>query len=370
MKRLYFIILVFVTASASGQLARRNSVSYCDPSVSNLLFTDKQNNPVNANKLTIGQLVKLRFLINNNNAQNTVPKGTCKLLITLGSHFSIAKNLSTPGQMQPLDDYFKWNCQPDDEGAQYVIIGELIRDLPARYSDNVFFDLISSKEGSSVLTCQVLISNHNNGNTVLSDVVPSNNFVFSSYVNTKPFGAKFEKLDAVPHGCTLDLNWKVVDAAKEAQKYKIEVSENGTDFTTVKTVPATGDLEYKLMLDGLTGSTLYVRIKAEAATGQYVYSHIVYAEKICNPEVETALYPNPVPADTREVMLQAKTGIFNGKYQIILTDVTGKALRVMEANYTNQLQVKIDLSFLSAGTYYIRVKGEDGYTTGLKMVKQ
>lgn len=371
MKKLFLISLLFASASAFGQLAKRSSVSYCDPSVSNLQFTDEHNNPVNINKLTIGQTVRLWVTINNNTAQNTVPKGTCQLMITLGTHFKVRKDFSVIGQPLPLEDIIKWKSCLDDEGAQYIITGELIQDMPARYAERVYFDLTAIKEGGSVLTCQVLITNHKNDKTVLSDILPSNNFVFSDYKTVKPFAMKFEKLDAVPHGCTLELNWKVLDANKEAVLYNIEASEDGINFRTIKTVAASGGPAYNLMLENLTGNSLYVRIKAEAATGQFLYSDVAYIEKICNSGFDVGLYPNPVPAEIKEVMLVAKTGIFNGKYQILLTDVSGKTVQNINVVYANQLQVKIDLGFIiTPGVYNLSVKGEDGKTQVLKFVRQ
>ncbi|MGB3162955.1 MAG: T9SS type A sorting domain-containing protein, partial [Chitinophagaceae bacterium] len=113
-----------------------------------------------------------------------------------------------------------------------------------------------------------------------------------------------------------------------------------------------------------------VRIKAVTEDGQFVYSGMVYRGNLCNGKFDIGLFPNPVATDVTEVTLQAKAGIFNGRYSIMMTDAMGKEVKKTEANYTNQLQVSFKTGFISAGTYFLTVTGEDGVASMVRFVKQ
>jgi hypothetical protein len=369
MKKLIVLLLTVTTVTAYAQQSRWQSVSYADPALSNLLLTDGGIASVNADILTIGTPVKLQFTAANKDPLNAVPAGTCQVKITLGSKFRLVNDLSVPGNL-PLSDYFHWSIIQADRAAQYIIIGDLYNDLPPRFAGTVSFTLMPNREGSSTATCQLLISNHNNTSTILSDMTPSNNFLSKAYSNIKPVGAKFTQLEAKPHGCILELNWTIFDEEKVTRNYVIESSDDGINFQPLKTVTATALASYNLLLEGFSKSSMTIRIKAETQDGRFVYSGNVYVANICNTRFEAALYPNPVPADITEVSLQARSGIFNGKYSIVLTDAGGKELKRTEATFVNQLQVKYNTGFIASGAYYITITGEDGQTSGLKMVKQ
>lgn len=369
MKKLFLVFMTAAAVAANAQPNKWQAVSYADPSVSNLSFTDGANRPVNTEMLTIGTPVKMQFTAANTDPLNVIPAGTCQIKITLGTRFRLLTDLSIPDNL-PLGNYFRWSVAEGDRAIQYIIVGELVRDLPARFSGLINFTLMPVREGNSTVTCQVLISNHNNPNTILSDMAPSNNFLSKTYTSLKPIGVKFTRFDAKAHGCTLDLNWAIFDEEKLTRRYIIETSDDGISFQTLKTITASALTNYNLLLDGLSKTAMTLRIKAETQSGQFVYSGNVYADNICNTRFEAGLYPNPVPPEVTEVSISAKAGIFNGKYSIAITDISGKELKRTEVTYVNQLQVKFNTGILKGGTYFISITGEDGQPYTLKMVKQ
>jgi hypothetical protein len=368
MKKLFIILLTATAVSVNAQTAKWQSVSYSDPAVSNLKFTDGANAAVDMNMLTIGTAVKISFDLTNNDALNWVPAGSCKLKITLGSKFRLVNDLTT-GLNLPLMDFFHWDLSSAPQATQFIITGDLYGNLPPHYSGNVSFTLMPYKEGSSTVSCQILISNHNNPVMVLSDIAPYNNFVSKSYSNVKPLGIKFTRFDAAPHGCTLELNWEVFDEEKLTRRFIIETSDDGISFQPLKTITATGASSYTLLLEGLNKSSMTVRIKDETLQGQFVYSGILFASNICNGRFELGLLPNPLPSELTEVLIQAKAGIFNGKYSLVLRDAGGKELKRSDITCTNQLEVKFNTGFITSGNYFINVTGEDGLTRGLKLLK-
>lgn len=62
------------------------------------------------------------------------------------------------------------------------------------------------------------------------------------------------------------------------------------------------------------------------------------------------LYPNPV---NEKLFIHLKDGLFIDNYTII--DVTGKVL-VNESNKTSEIESKIDVSYLSSGSYLLKVE--------------
>jgi Secretion system C-terminal sorting domain len=369
MKKLFLIVLTVAAVSGYSQPNKWQAVSYADPALSNLVFTDGTNRPVNTAMLTIGTPVKMQFTAANTDPLNVIPAGTCQIKITLGSRFRLLTDLSIPDNL-PLGNYFNWSVTEGDRAVQYIIVGELVRDLPARFSGLVNFTLMPVREGNSTTTCQVLISNHNNPNTILSDMTPANNFLSTKYTSLKPIGVKFTRFDAKAHGCTLDLNWSIFDEEKITRRYIIESSDDGINFRTLKTITASTLSSYNLLVEGLSKTAVTLRIKAEMQSGQFVYSGNVYADNICNTRFEAGIYPNPVPAEVTDISIVARSGIFNGKYSISITDISGKELKRTDVTYINQLQVKLSTGLLKGGTYFVSITGEDDQPYTLKLVKQ
>lgn len=369
MKKYLLVLMAAAALTAQGQQQRiSNKPSYCDPALSSLRFTDAQSASVNMNRLAIGSPVNMEFTLSNNDALNAVPQGTCQVKITLGSKFRLATDLTSLNL--PLREYINWSMAPAPRGTQQIITGELYRDLPPRFSGQVRFSLMPFMEGGSTTTCQVLVSNHNNDRIILSDLTPGNNYLSAAYKNAKPIGIKFTQFDATARGCALELNWAVFDDEKLARKYSIEVSYDGINFQPARTVLSTGGNSYTILLEGLNRKEVTVRIKAETADGDFVYSGNVYKGNLCNGKFEIGLFPNPVATDVTEVMLQAKAGIFNGKYSIVMTDAMGKEVKRTEANYANQVQVSFKTGFITSGAYMLTVTGEDGVSTVVRFVKQ
>ena len=369
MKKYFLSFVTLISISLYAQQGARYSAVYSDPAITNIRFTDLTNTLVNSDNLTVGHPVEMQFTISNNDRLNRIPAGTSQVVITLGSNFLLGTDLSNSLSL-PLKDYFKWQAQDDPEGNQLIIYGDIYRDLPANFTGEVKFNLIPDKEGSSTVTCQFTISNHKNPSVVLSDIAPQNNFVFQSYTNRAPIGIKFVQFDAMVRGCMIDLNWAISDEKEEAKNFFVETSEDGIHFNNIKTIHATGSVENNILLETQGHSNLYIRIKAENANGQFVYSKKAFVNNICNTRFEVTLYPSLVESQVNEVILLAKKGIFNGKYNIRLLDMHGNEIRKIEINTHNQIQVKFKTGFITAGNYYINLTGENGAIINLKMVKQ
>lgn len=362
MKKIMIIVLGLLAVSAHAQ---RKGV-YTDLLLDQLQFTDLQNAPLRADKLEVGTITKVHFKVANSNMDNEVPMGTCRLKLTLGTHAFLATDLQ--GNDAPLANYFRWT-QSTDPFNQAIITGELIRNLPAGFTAEAVFSMMPSKEGQSTITGHFLVTNHKNPRVILSDLNASNNIIVSDYSNLQPLSTKFNDFKAIARSCNLDLNWQVSEENK-LTGFVIETAPDGINFTPLKTIPVNGSRNYFVRLENITGSRLDIRIKAEAQTGQFVYTVPVTVNNICNGRFEISLYPNPVTGDVAELRLVAKEGIFNGKYNIRLLDSDGKEISRKDMQLVSQDQVKYPIGFLTGGSYQLSVTGEDGATRNLRFVRQ
>ena len=370
------MMLLLTTVAAAVSMAQATKTydsyrksSYSDPAIENFRISDAEDNAtLNTDLIDMGKTVKAQFTLLNEDAQQMIPAGSCRIVISLGSKFTVATDLQDAAKL-PLSQYFKWSAKPAPGSGQYIITGILYNDLPAKFSGRVAFKLMPLKVGTSTAVCQLQITNERN-TRVLSDMNPNNNYASLSYTNVKPLDIKFIRFSSVARGCLLDLTWAIYDEDKAADKLVIETAADGINFTPVQTIPASGGAAYGYMLDKLAASNLTVRIKAATDNGQYVYSEKIVNSNNCKPGFEAAIYPNPIAHEATEALVVAKAGIFNGRYSIKVTTASGTEVRRMDATYNNQVQVKVKTGLLAAGMYFVTLTGEDEKPISLKMVKE
>jgi hypothetical protein len=362
MKRIIVILLAVLPVSV---FAQRKGV-YTDLVLEKLQFTDVQNAPLNADMLEVGKITRVGFRVANANMENAVPAGTCKLKLTLGTNCFPSVDLQGPDA--PLPDYFHWT-QSTDPFNQIIITGELYKNLPAGFTANAVFPVMPSKTGQSIITGHFLITNHKNPAFILSDLNAENNIISSGYTNLSPLTMKFTDFTAKAKACNLNINWQVSDENK-ISSFAVESSADGILFTTLQSISPNGTRSYFSTIGNIAGGSIFVRIKAEAQTGQVLYSGTAAVSNTCNGRLELALYPNPVIGNVSELTILAKEGILNGKYSIRLLDATGKEINRKEVQLINQDQVKYFTGFLTGGSYQLMITREDGETRSLRFVKQ
>ncbi len=81
------------------------------------------------------------------------------------------------------------------------------------------------------------------------------------------------------------------------------------------------------------------------------------------------MYPNPVPTEISEVSILAKAGIFNGKYSIAITDVSGKELQKTNIQPGSTIAY-LDTRTLYNGTYFIKfVTASETFTKKIMLAR-
>lgn len=155
---------------------------------------------------------------------------------------------------------------------------------------------------------------------------------------------------AILHNNDVQLNWTTATETNN-NRFEVEVSTNGIDFTKLTSIPAKGNSTIATGYDYLhkqpAQHELFYRLRQVDNDGVFSYSNIV---RIVKQESNRA-YLYPVPAGNNvtlhlgEPALNAVIEIFSGDMKLLSTEKTSGML------LTKQLQ----LSTLPAGTYFVRI---------------
>lgn len=189
-KCLFLSGLLAVSLNSIGQNQR--SAVLADPKLGVIELSDISGYSLDANNLQADQLFKLRIPIASESHGKSIPAGSCKIKIGLGSKLEMDPqfDLNSAG----LGSYFTWTAVKNS--GQLQITGELTKALPADLkSVELAFRVKGAVEGKSAITANFLITNHNTAN-VLSDEDGANNGAALSYRVIK----KFDLVSPVPEG--------------------------------------------------------------------------------------------------------------------------------------------------------------------------
>ncbi len=351
------LLLVATLMAFTVQRAASQAV-FADPGVSQMDITNLSGTSLNANLLPVNQVVLLKIPVFNSNQQNAVPAGSMFWKIGLGS-----KMVADPEFVlanAPLNQYFAW--QGGMNAGQYEIVGELIAPLPPDFFGMAEFRVKPSVLGTSTITTNFLITNHNT-TQILSDESPLNNFASLQYtvVNTGgPLPVNFYEVKVQKKGCNIHVTWGSQNEVN-LNRFELEASTNGVNYSTVASVAAAGRQNYAsqfALVDDLRATNLMVRIKAVDHDGSFMYSETKSISGLCDNKLLFNIYPNPVTDQV--LMLKATSGLFNGRYNISILDLQGRLLSRREMLIQNQTQFSYDLGKISRGKYILRVALADG----------
>ncbi|MDB5251961.1 MAG: type sorting protein, partial [Flaviaesturariibacter sp.] len=164
-------------------------------------------------------------------------------------------------------------------------------------------------------------------------------------------------LVATKQNATATLDWQISNESG-VQKYKIERSANGTSFTSLTEVTATGATSYRYVdQNPLTGKNYY-RVLPVYGNGSSFASGIVLLNMdVVSPVV--TVFPNPVRSTNFTLRV---TSLPAGRYRLGLFGGDGRAVYSETIEHTAGLFTRfVDLrAKLPAGMYYLRLESESG----------
>ncbi len=150
-------------------------------------------------------------------------------------------------------------------------------------------------------------------------------------------------------GGKINLSWDVATEIN-LDRYEIERSFNGTDYTKIGTVKAENKSSYGYSdnIENLGGRRIYYRLKNVDKDGSFKYSAVFSIHIPLNTKF--SVYPNPASSEIR--MQLNRTG--NEKATVTVTEITGKIV-LQKQVITNQGLIIIPTAGLNSGSYVVKL---------------
>ncbi len=221
-------------------------------------------------------------------------------------------------------------------------------------SDNYF--------GTNAITCQgwtdvTMIPNDPNSE---NDTWASYDFGYAP-TNTPVELVSFKGIE---DDCRVVLTW-VTATETNVSHFSVEQSANGTDFSTLGRVDATGESQteqtYTFIDEQLTASNYY-RLRIVDLDGSFEFSDIVSIDADCASGVSISdIFPNPV---RNTLNIRVNSNVDHETARLVVTDNLGRAVLTQNAQiFFGANTVELNVDNLPQATYYITIEGENGWFT-------
>ena len=151
------------------------------------------------------------------------------------------------------------------------------------------------------------------------------------------------------NGNSVKLNWDVATEIN-LEKYEVERSYNGIEYSKIGTVRAENKSSYSYNdnVEQLTGRRIYYRLKKVDNDGKFAYSAVFTLHIPLNTKF--SVYPNPA-GNVLKLQLNNNS---NEAATIIISDITGKIVLKQNAR-ANQGLINISTAHLGTGHYIVKM---------------
>ena len=191
-------------------------------------------------------------------------------------------------------------------------------------------------------------------------------------LNAVAVPVKFLSFTATKKGVDAELNWAVDNEGAITERYEVQRSINGRDYTTQYTVSpklngnSSNDylqVDRDIINSFRSNSVFFYRIKQIDKDGQFVYSE---TRKIAESKAGTInLFPNPVKDKTVLTLDLELDGIFS----VRIIDAAGKSIINSRVNGRKGFNTyNIDLKGYASGKYNVIVNAGE-FTKDIKIIK-
>lgn len=163
-----------------------------------------------------------------------------------------------------------------------------------------------------------------------------------------------QSFEATVNDCIAQFNW-VTATESEGSYFELQQSRDGANFYTIKTIPATGNLngsDYQTTVPLQTGLS-YFRLKITDPNDRDKFSEIIALKSKCGRVFMTQVSPNPVVGKTVNVSV---TVAGECPLEIIISDITGRPVKQYKQHAAAGINnISLPLPALNAGQYMITV---------------
>lgn len=329
-----------------------------DPKLGAITVTDVAGNLVNENFIQSGQLVKLVIPVLSVAQTDAIPKGSAKIKIGLGSKLSLDPQFDLNSVNS--SNLFTWT--KEYASGQWQLTGDLTSSIPASFQEVVVaFKVLGNVVGTSTITANFLITNHNTV-TILSDNDGNNNSAFLKYsISNAAAPAPITKIDTMSKSdCSIILQYGI-DREIGVTKYEVELSKNAIDYVNVAQHAADNSASYDAAISipkDLQATLVFVRIKTSFANGTVTYSAPKSISGLCGGKWSLEIFPNPSKVNEL-VTVRATRGMFDNIYTITIYDAVGRTMEVKKMDLRNVQNFKYRIGNWAAGAYMMKVISAD-----------
>lgn len=288
---------------------------------------------------------------NNNNISNNVAYDNPDLSV---NQFEGYYNANNGGSVQT------WNFAPGSvpQNNFYALVKGNTVPLSTTYG--VSGAKLRAGKGGNV----TFVGNHNFDGTDIEDLngqrIYLNAFLTPAFTPSCPediiLAVQLKYFTAKKQGSGVQMNWATI-TEQQSREFIIERSANGSDFSEIARVPASGNSTverlYRTMdMHPLPGNNYYRVIQTDVQ-GKKTYSSIVLVD-MGTAAAGMRVFPNPAKGHVNISLVHLPAGIS----LISVYDVTGKTM-VKELPVSGNT-LKLDVSKWSAGTYFIKLLTKNG----------
>lgn len=352
-KYIIFLLLLACAFNSNAQTV------FADPAIGTMSLLKLNNEPQDPFLIPLSGIFILKVPIRNNNLTNSIPLGTSKVKINLGSKLVLDPSftISTANTNQ----YFNWTASVISGNVQ--IEGNLIAAIPNNFSDTAIFRLKGAVLGPAIVTTNYLVTNHNSGSFVLSDANGNNNGASLAYEVVDALPVTFVSFTARKQQCFVELIFNTANEVN-VNRFEIEVSTDGIRFNKIGALAAGNFGSYSFKFDitaNLQSTNLFTRIKSVDFDEQFQYSEVNKVNGLCGNDKNTILiFPNPAPDHSTFITIRNDTGLFNGNYVLLLLDINGRLISKKKIILFNEKQFNYQHGFLPTGDYVVQMFTENG----------
>ena len=162
---------------------------------------------------------------------------------------------------------------------------------------------------------------------------------------------------------TINLLWDVGDEIN-VNSYVVERSYNGSDFTSIGSVTATGKPSYNLVDNSFSdeSQTRYYRVKNVDIDGQSKYTPVI---RVSGRKTSNQIQLYPVPATDYVYVQHDKAPVH---VSISLFNMDGRLIKQIQT-VPNTFQTRINISELKSGVYIVKYDDGNGDIQSAKLIK-
>lgn len=182
-------------------------------------------------------------------------------------------------------------------------------------------------------------------------------YYVAKYTQTLP--VKLSSISAAQENKDIAIKWHT-STKLNTSHFIVQHSTDGSSFTDIGTVPATGRANgYSFIDNQPTNGTNYYRLKSVDKDGATSFSKVVSAS-LTTYDSRLTTFPNP----TKDVVTVKGNHIAS----VEVIDNAGRIIKVITLkDATNPI---LSVSGLQAGLYHLRIQTSDGKVSAVGMVKQ